>query len=353
MQQHLWNTQMIWINRRIAAKNIGIFHRLIIEPSFAALGKKKEKLNRGDGTWDFLRFAWKWLQWFLNDQTYCRLSFCRPANKLVISALKWIIQIWASVSTCAMKCVMKPHVLLAISACKSILPYFLQARGWIYQQRKTTDQQGERRDPSMHAHLLPPPPSLRPLSSTPRCCYTTTTTIPPPPTPGNLSKQTNWHLIFFSPTLLYCRLTLLLFLLFPSPPPHCSQVSFLWQATGYQLLGASPAASPPSPSLPSLPHSLSPAAQGPSSRWEIRHHDTNKLSPYFKKAQRGSVCVCVLYESEREYAFERVCMCNAHMHFGASQSVSTGCVCVSISKFIAKCPGSSSPLCVYTHTHLA
>lgn len=123
---------------------------------------------------------------------------------------------------------------------------------------------------------------------------------------ANLSKQTGWHLIF-PPTLLSCKLNLHSFLLLPSlPPPHCSQVSFLWQATGYQLLGASPAASPPSPSLPSFPHSLSPAAQGPSSRWEIRHHDTNKLSPYFKKAQRGSAPL-------------RVCKCVTHVHFSVSQ----------------------------------
>ena len=101
---------------------------------------------------------------------------------------------------------------------------------------------------------------------------------------------------------------------FPSPP-HCSQVSFLWQATGYQLLGASPAASPPSPSLPSLPHSLSPAAQGPSSRWEIRHHDTNKLSPYFKKAQQGSVCacVCVCHMRAKESMPLRECVCVMHI----------------------------------------
>lgn len=199
-----------------------------------------------------------------------------------------------------MKC-----VLLAIS-CQSILPYFLQARGWICQQQQTTEQRGERRYPSMHAHLLPPPPSLRPLSSIPCCCA-------PPPT--TLVKQTNWHLILsFSPTLLYYRLNLLFFLLFPSPP-HCSQVSFLWQATGYQLLGASPAASPPSPSLPSLPHSLSPAAQGPSSRWEIRHHDTNKLSPYFKKAQQGSVCacVCVCHMRAKESMPLRECVCVMHI----------------------------------------
>lgn len=127
---------------------------------------------------------------------------------------------------------------------------------------------------------------------------------------ANSSASQTWSLI---PLLFFSRLTLvnkladtsfylLFFLTLQTksfspllPPPHlCSQVSFLWQEAGYQLLGASPAASPPFPSLPSLPPSLllsfSPAAQGPSSRWEIRHHDTNKLSPYFKKALRGGVC---------------------------------------------------------------
>lgn len=77
-------------------------------------------------------------------------------------------------------------------------------------------------------------------------------------------------------------------------------------------MGASPAAFPPSPSLPSLPHSLSPAAQGPSSRWEIRHHDTNKLPPYFKRAQQGSAPL-------------RVCACLTHVHFSV-------CVCVYVYK---------------------
>lgn len=71
-----------------------------------------------------------------------------------------------------------------------------------------------------------------------------------------------------------------------------------------------------------------------------------------KRHSEGSVCVSC--ESEREYASESVCMCmcNAHVHFCVRQSVSTDCVCMSISKFTAKCHGSSSPLSIHTYTHI-
>lgn len=116
--------------------------------------------------------------------------------------------------------------------------------------------------------------------------------IPPPPLPRNPPQSSKP-------------------LPFPFKSSFCSKVSFQRQATGYQLLGASPAATPPLPppssSIPPL-FSLQllrvPVADG-----KIRHHDTNKLSPYFKKAHRGSVCACVCVDARVRYHSRSVAVC--------------------------------------------
>lgn len=135
---------------------------------------------------------------------------------------------------------------------------------------------------------------------------------------STFSKQTGWHPIL-APRRTDHHQTSKPFP-FPFNSSFCSKVSFQWQATGYQLLGASPAATPPSassiPPLFSLQLLRAPVADG-----KIRHHDTNKLSPYFKKAHWRSVfvsvCACMresvcVWDTTAEES-DCVCMHSTHV----------------------------------------